>query len=297
MNISLVNLISHQLHPSFMRFPNNRAYHVIYDSSLEDAVKYASESNWTSIVPDIGVPAFSPERISSEERSQLRDMSRNLSINWGFHAAGDNVSFFSTYPPIRAGIIQYFKQTINLAREISTGPTNVVIHAGVPPKFRKSRGQTGNFNELHYETYAQTLRENLTELIEHAFPHIKIAIENTGWTPLIRDVVRQLLPKGLKICLDIPKLYGPGFKLLEEDWNFIQEHKGFIEVVHIHDIDPKLGSHQVVGEGVVDFERYLRFLSELKNKPQYVFEVRPREAANESLTNIGRLLEILKLDL
>ena len=105
-----------------MRFPNNRAYHVIYDDSLADAVKYASENNWTSIVPDIGVPAFSPERITSDERAYLRGMSRNLSIGWGFHAAGDNVSLFSTYPPIRAGIIQYFKQTINLAREISTGP-------------------------------------------------------------------------------------------------------------------------------------------------------------------------------
>ena len=280
-----------------MRFPNSRAYHVIYDDSLMDAVKYAAENNWTSIVPDIGVPAFSPEKISSEERTQLRELSRDHSIGWGFHAAGDNVSLFSTYPPIRTGIMQYFKQIINLAREISTGPTNVVIHAGAPPKFRKARNQPNNFGEIHRDTYAQTFRENLTELIEHAFPHVKIVLENTGWTPLIRDVVKQLLPTGLKICLDIPKLYGPGFKIIEEDWNFIQEHKGVIEVVHIHDIDPTLGSHQVVGEGVVDFERYLRFLGDLSNKPHYVFEVRPREAATESLQNIGRLLEILKLDL
>ena len=280
-----------------MRFPNSRAYHVIYDDSLIDAVKYASENNWTSIVPDIGVPAFSPERITSDERAHLRSMSRNLSIGWGFHAAGDNVSLFSTYPPIRAGIIQYFKQTINLAREISTGPTNVVIHAGAPPAFRKARNQPDNFSETHSEVYTTTLREILTELIEHASPHVKIAVENTGWTPLVRDLVRQLLPTGLRICFDIPKLYDSGFKLVEDDWNFIQEHKGFIEVVHIHDIVPQLGSHQVVGEGVIDFERYLRFLSRLPHKPQYVFEVRPREAANESLLNMGRLLEVLNLDL
>ncbi len=280
-----------------MRFPNSRAYHVIYDDSLMDAVKYAAENNWTSIVPDIGVPAFSPERIPSEERTQLREMSRDLSIGWGFHAAGDNVSLFSTYPPIRAGIMQYFKQTINLAREISTGPTNVVIHAGAPPQFKQARNKPGNFSAIYRDTYAQTLRENLTALIEHAFPHVKIVLENTEWTPLIRDVIRQLLPAGLKICLDIPKLYGPGFKIIEEDWNFIQEHKGAIEVVHIHDIDPTLGSHQVVGEGIIDFERYLRFLGGLSNKPHYVFEVRPREAATESLNNIGRLLEVLKLDL
>lgn len=280
-----------------MRFPNNRAYHVIYDGSLMDAVQYAAKNDWTSVVPDIGVPAFSPDKISSEERARLREMSRELSIGWGFHAAGDNISLFSTYPPIRTGIIQYFKQTINLAREISTGPTNVVIHAGTPPKFKKARNQPGNFNEMHRDFYAQTLRENITTLIEHAFPHVKIVIENTGWNSLIRDVIRSLLPKGLKLCLDIPKLYGPGFKILEEDWNFIKEHKGFIEVVHIHDIDPTLGSHQVIGEGILDFERYLRFLSEIQTKPQYVFEVRPREAAHESLLKLGRLLDILNLNL
>ena len=261
-----------------------------------DAVKYASENNWTSIVPDIGVPAFSPEKISSEERTQLRETSRDLSIGWGFHAAGDNVSLFSTSPSIRAGIIQYFKQTINLAREISTGPTNVVVHAGEPPKFRKARNQPSNFNEIHHDLYALTLRENLAELVEHASPHVKIVIENTGWTPQIRDVVKHLLPSGLKICLDIPKLYNSNFKIIEEDWNFIQEHRGFIEVVHIHDIHPTLGSHQVVGEGVVDFERHLHLLSELPTKPQYVFEVRPREAANESLDNVGALMEILHLN-
>lgn len=280
-----------------MRFPNSRAYHVIYDDSLEDAVRYAAENDWTSIVPDIGVPAFSPDLISSDERTELRELSRDLSIGWSFHAAGDDVSLFSTYPPIRAGILQFFKQTINLAREISTGPTNVVIHAGAPPKFKKARNKPDDFSVIHQETYAQTLRYNLTELIEHAFPHIKIAIENTGWTPLVRDIIRQLLPKGLKICLDIPKLYGPGFKIIEEDWKFIQEHKGFIEVVHIHDVDPTLGSHQVVGEGVVDFERFLRFLGELPKKLHYVFEVRPREAAHESLEKIGRLLEVLNLNL
>lgn len=280
-----------------MRFPNNRAYHVIYDESLMDAVQYAAKNDWTSVVPDIGVPAFSPDKISSEERARLREMSRELSIGWGFHAAGDNISLFSTYPPIRTGIIQYFKQTINLAREISTGPTNVVIHAGAPPKFKKARNQPDNYNEMHRDFYAQTLRENITALIEHASPHVRIAIENTGWNSLIRDVIRSLLPKGLKLCLDIPKLYGPGFKILEEDWNFIKEHKGFIEVVHIHDIDPTLGSHQVIGEGILDFERYLRFLSEIQTKPQYVFEVRPREAAHESLLKLGRLLDILNLTL
>jgi sugar phosphate isomerase/epimerase len=83
----------------------------------------------------------------------------------------------------------------------------------------------------------------------------------------------------------------------ESDWNFIQEHKGVIEVVHIHDQHPSLGGHQIVGEGILDFEKVLRFLEELPARPQYVFEVRPREAAHKSLLKISRLMEILNLDL
>ncbi|MFW9980658.1 MAG: sugar phosphate isomerase/epimerase family protein [Candidatus Thorarchaeota archaeon] len=280
-----------------MLLPTRRAYHVIYDESLEDAIRYASANNWTGIVPDIGVPSFSPDRIQSEERMRLRSLSRDLSIEWGFHAPGDDVSLFTTYPPVREGIMKYFKQIINFAREVSVKPTNVVIHAGNIPSFRKSGEQNDVFSAVHRNLYMQTFRENLTQLIEHGKPNVKIVLENVEWTPLVCEVLQNLFPTGLKICLDIPKLYVPGFRMNESDWNFMQQHRGAIEVVHIHDYHPVLKGHQIVGEGALDFERVLRFLEGLSTKPQYVFEVRPREAATQSLQNIGRLMEILKLNL
>lgn len=281
-----------------MRFPTRRAYHVIYDNSLKDALTYASHNNWNGIVPDIGVPTFSPHKISSEERTQLRDMSRSLSIEWGFHAPADDVSLMSTYPPVRTGIMNYFKQVINLAREISAGPTNVVIHAGSVPSYRKAGNQpSDSFWETHRATYATILRENLSELLEQARPHVRLAIENVGWTPYIREVIEHLIPQGLKLCLDIPKLYGSDLKIRTDDWNLFQRFQSSIEVVHIHDVIPQIGSHQVVGNGLVDFESPLKFLSKLTTKPQYVFEVRPREEAQRSLTNIGQMLSMFSLDL
>ncbi len=275
-----------------------RAFHVIYDDSLTDALTYASHNNWNAIVPDIGVPSFSPEKISTEERAQLRDMSRTLSIEWGFHAPGDDVSLMSTYPPVRAGILSYFKQVINLAREISTGPTNVVIHAGSAPKYRKAGNQpSDSFGEKHRETYATALRENLSELLEQARPHVRLVIENINWTSYVREVIEHLIPQGLKLCLDIPKLYGPDLKIRTEDWNLFQRFKSSIEVVHIHDVIPQIGAHQVIGNGLVDFEPTLKFLNQLSTKPQYVFEVRPREEAQRSLTNFGRIMDIFDLTL
>lgn len=281
-----------------MRYPSRRAYHVIYDENMLDALKYASENNWNGIVPDLGVPTFSPERISSEERTRLREFSRNHSIEWGFHTPGDDVSLMSPYPPIRTGIIAYFKQVINLAREISIGPTNVVVHAGAIPSFRKAGNQPpDSFSELHHESYTQTLRKNLSELLEHARPHVRLTIENHAWTPLIRDVIEHLIPQGLKLCLDIPKLYSSDLKFKNDDWALFVRYQGSIEVVHIHDVIPPIGSHQVVGNGLVDFEPTLKFLSKLPTKPQYVFEVRPREEAQRSLSSIGQIMDIFNLSL
>jgi sugar phosphate isomerase/epimerase len=280
-----------------MRFPTRRAYHVIYDDSLEDAIRYAAANDWNGIVPDFGVPTFSPERISTDERTRLREFSQDLSIEWGFHAPGDDVSLFTTYPPVREGILKYFKQVINFAREVSVRPTNVVIHAGTPPSFRKAGVEKNSFSDVHAQTYMTTLRENLIELIEHAKPNVTIVLENVNWTPLVCDVFQRLFPTGLKLCLDIPKLFDMNFRMNESDWNLFQQQKSAIEVVHIHDSHPVLKSHQIVGEGIIDFERVLRLLEGLPTKPQYVFEVRPREAAHQSLVNLGRLMEILKLNL
>ena len=271
---------------------------MIYDDSLVDSLTYASHNDWNGIVPDIGVPIFSPHLISSEERAQLRDMSRNLSIEWGFHAPADDVSLMSTYPQIRSGILAYYKQVINLAREVSIGPTNVVIHPGTTPTYRKAGNEpTSQFREKYRDTYMTILHENLVELLEHARPHVRLVMENVNWTPQVRDVIESLIPKGLKLCLDIPKLYGSDLKIREEDWAFFQRFKSSIEVVHIHDLIPQIGGHQVVGNGLIDFEPTLRFLSQLSSKPQYVFEVRPREEAQRSLANIGRMLSMFSIEL
>lgn len=281
-----------------MQFPTRRAYHVIYDTSLAESIRYAAANDWNGIVPDLGVPIFSPEKISSNERTVLRELSRDFSIEWGFHAPGDDVSLLSTYPQIRNGVIAYFKQIINLARELSTGPTNVVIHAGATPSFRKAGNEPSDgFSQQYQNIYAQVLRENLSELLEHSRPHVRLTIENVDWTPLVRDMIEHLIPQGLKLCLDIPKLYGADFKIKTADWNLFQRYQGSIEVVHIHDIIPQIGSHQVVGNGLVDFESILKFLSKLPSKPQYVFEVRPREEAHRSLVNIGQIMNIFGLNL
>jgi hypothetical protein len=281
-----------------MQLPSRRAYHVIYDNSLLDALQYASEHDWTGIVPDFNVPHFSPEKFSTKEKEKLREVSTQLKIEWGFHAPADDISLYITYPPIKKAIIEYMKQIIDFIREISWKKTNLVIHAGTPPSFKQAGDRTDTFDEIHNEVYSDALVSTIHDLIDYALPDVTIAIENHEWTSLTRKLVKKLIREGLKLCLDIVKLYNSNNQALkDDDWMIFIENSKAIEVIHIHDWINELGSHQIVGNGRIDFVPALKLLSELEHPAQYVFEVRPRSAAQQSLHRFSGLLKELNINL
>jgi sugar phosphate isomerase/epimerase len=278
-----------------MPFPLRRAYHAVYDESLSEALDYASQSDWNGIVPDLGVPVFSTERYSEKDRKELKQKIQNLSLEVGIHAPGDDVSLYTSYPPIRFAVLEYFKSIIDFARDISTGPTTIVVHAGSPPSFKQAGRSEDTFLKEQHGFYFSILCETLLALMDYGGDGVNIALENFKWNRIVHDSIKALVPQGLKLCLDIPKLYFP--KLREDDFQIFEAHKDAIEVVHVHDQDEKIGSHQVVGEGSIDFEPALSFLSALSTNPMFVFEVRPRNAAHKSLVNFGNLLDDYGLSL
>jgi hypothetical protein len=280
-----------------MQLPSRRAYHVIYDKSLLDALNYASEHDWTGIVPDFNVPRFSPNRFSSADRAKLLEISTLLNIEWGFHAPADDISLYITHSPIQKAIVEYMKQIIDFARDVSWNKTNLVIHAGKPPSFKQAGDTIDKFTEIHSDVYANALESTILELVDYAHPNVAVSIENHAWNSLTRKVVRNLIPRGLKLCLDIAKLYKSSQNLIDDDWMIFNENSESIEVVHVHDWMNGLQSHQIVGKGTIDFQQSLRLLSSLEKPAQYVFEVRPREAAQESLHRFGVLLKDLNLNL
>ena len=268
---------------------------MIYDSSFEDALDYVSDTEWNGIVPDIGVPEFSPERTTFYKRMELRERSQEQGIEWGLHAPCDDVSLFTAYPRIRQAILDHFRDVIDFARDVSKTRVNVVVHAGTPPSFKQAAQVRDEFFDSRRDYYLSVLCENLSALMAHSRNDANVALENHAWTPVVREAIEHMVPKGLKLCLDIPKLYDP--ELREKDWEVFKRHKDAIEVVHVHDRDELYGHHQIVGNGFIDFERSVRLLSELSQPAMYVFEVRPREAAEKSLINFGRILDSLEVQL
>ncbi len=225
---------------------------------------------------------------------KLRELSDELSLEWGFHAPADDISLYTTHTPIREAILEYLKQIIDLAKDVSTNQVSLVIHTGVPPSFRKSGEPTDAFSEDNREIYLETLCDNLKALIRYGTPHVDIVLENHKWNKLAFEAIELLVPSGMHLCLDIPKLYDSEMQLKTNDWAVFNRYKESINVVHVHDWN-RFGSHQVVGEGFIDFTETLRFLSGLKHNPLYVFEVRPREAAQQSLLSFNQLVKDLKI--
>jgi sugar phosphate isomerase/epimerase len=140
------------------------------------------------------------------------------------------------------------------------------------------------------DVYESVLVENILELVEYGHPDVCIVLENHGWTPLIRHNIPSLIARGLKLCLDIPKLYDNHLDLIKSDLRVFQQYPDALEVVHVHDYLPDLRSHQIVGQGSINFFTVLQFLSKLEQSIQYVIEVRPREAATESLVRFKELM-------
>jgi sugar phosphate isomerase/epimerase len=268
---------------------------MIYNTSLHEALDYASGTVWNGIVPDFGVPELSPEKVAFYERMQLHQRSHELGIEWGFHAPGDDVSLLCTYPAIRNAILEYFRDIVDFARDLSKSRTNIVVHAGTPPSFKQAKVRNCDFTEKHYDLYLETLCDNLDDLITHSRVHANIALENSSWNPIVREAIDKMVPRGLKLCLDIPKLYAP--KLNEDDWAVFEKHKDAIKVVHVHDRSDLYGEHQIVGDGSIYFERPLRLLAGLANPALYVFEVRPRDAAEKSLLSFVRITDSLEISL
>ena len=266
-----------------MGLPKRCAFHVIHEKSLEKTIEYAAMNNWTGIVPDFNVPRYAPNKFDTSERKKLAEISRIKNIEWGFHAPADDLSLFTSHQPIRDAILAFFKHLIDLARDLSPGPTNFVIHTGNYPSFRNAEGFENTFLIDYSQYYTSKLSELILDLIDYGKPDVIIVLENLRWDDDIRREIPELVDYGLRLCLDIPKLYTKQLQMKKEDFDIFDTYREAIEVVHVHDMFKNGTSHQIVGKGDIDFTLIIEFLTSLTHNPQYVFEVRPKEAAQESL--------------
>lgn len=259
-------------------------YHAVYAQTYFEGIDDAKKHGFDFVQFDLGVPAYFLNGMTNDMLTEIRKYAEYHRVEITFHSPGDNVSLFCDYPFIRRGILDEFKYMLEKANIL--GGRHMTFHTGDYPVFRKAGVKSG---DLPSEYYEGVLYDNLKTLISSC-GDILICVENSGLGSTSRGALRRLISdtKKLYLTLDIAKMYTSDGKLKEKDLEFFSENKELIREIHIHDRNKELGSHQIVGDGFVDFSRFAGFL----NQNTYLnFEVRPVESAKEAKE---KFLDILK---
>ena len=249
-------------------------YHVVYDPDPLDALEYAYEHGFDYIVPDLTIPRFWPEYIDDDERRELRRRSGDLDVQIALHAPL-NLDLSTIYPEVRRGVLERLSRCLEMAVDLEA--MWMTLHPSQPPTFPSAGGG------VHLQGYLELHREALMETLSNAASQgVDIHIENDPLTPLIEDVLEELLREkaNLHLTLDIPKAQDPAKGDPGRVLRFYLRNKERVRELHLHDKRPDGPAHDLLGLGGVDLKRYLRLFADV---PNYTIEVRPREKAYKSL--------------
>lgn len=250
-------------------------YHVVYAESYFRGIDDAKRYGFNFVQFDLGVPTYFLNDLNAEQLTAIRDYAADREVAITFHSPGDNVSLFCDYPLIRQGILDEFKLLLEKANTL--GARHMTFHTGIYPTFKKAGSKADNSRAAYYE---QVLYDNLKTLLDNSGDFL-ICVENTGLKPAARNAIQRLIDETgkLYLTLDTAKMYGSDHSIVEADFQFFRKNQAFIREIHIHDRNDSFGSHQIVGDGFVDFSLFKPFF----NENTYLnFEIRPVEAAKQA---------------
>ncbi len=254
-------------------------YQAVYDRDFFDAIGYAAANRFDYVSFDLNVPRFYVDRMADSDLDRLRRATERAGVGLAFHAPGDNVSLFSDYPAIREGIVKHFGRIIAAAEQL--GARHVVVHPGIYPSFKQANKKEDDFSREYHDYFSTVLHENLLHLAGLT-KNVLLCVENFRFTSLTRSAVERAMADSERVFLtwDIAKTYDNEIRLDAAGEEFMWRHAARVREVHAHDITKGFKSHQVVGDGGIDFSRYTALFQ--RKDVAVTIEVRPREAAKVS---------------
>jgi sugar phosphate isomerase/epimerase len=260
-------------------------FHAVYERSIEEAVDFASENGFASVQIETAMPRFFPEKYSSEIRAKIRRYADSKNIVLKIHAPGEDFSLQTLHTSIQRAVIERLKEIIDFAGDLNA--KLVTIHPGVVPVFTiPGEGDipiTVQYPQLHL----QCLKAAFEELSDYSKGKTLLCVENSPCTEIVMEALSELL-KDNRIFLtwDLAKLYRKDGTIHEEVEEFFLKYLDKVKECHLHDRNEK-GGHAIIGQGFVNFKRYLRTLSE--KDVEYTIEVRPKDNALKSLEVLRRI--------
>ncbi len=262
-------------------------FHSVYEKNIKEAVDVASEHGFSSVQIDATIPRFFPEAYDSRDRRTVRRYAEEKGVAIKVHAPTEDFSLQTLHAGAQKAIISRFKEVIDFGCDLDA--KIVTIHAGAVPVFTiPGKGHEPidvSFPELH----EKVLKAALEELSDYAGDRTFLCIENSPFTNVVIQVLSDMFNKDCNLFLawDLAKMYRSDGTVNSDVENFFENHIDKVRECHLHDRTAE-HSHQIIGQGFVDFRHYIGLLSEYP--VEYTIEVRPIENAVKSFAALKKIL-------
>ena len=271
-----------------MRVRQRLGLQILFDfSSIIDAIGFCSDNGLAVLELNLGNIEFQRQLAHARERRRIRAAALRHGVALAIHAI-DGPSFFIPSPRVRAAGVKQLMQELDWAQGI--GARNVVMHLGFDMNFGMDGGSRYTHQEFP-EYYSTALAESLAELKAYARGKARLCVENVGGfrydlTPPILD---RALGGNLGLCLDVGHINTLKPENRAKEIAFFKKHRQSIFHSHVHDNSGLRDEHSALGRGRIDFVPFFKLLE--KTDALVVFEVRPKEAALESLRYFEKEIE------
>ena len=265
-------------------------FHAVHEKSVRGAIDLASRYGFSSVQIETAMPQFFPERYDSAARGEIRSHAEDKNVTLKVHAPGEDFSLQTLHSSVQRAILERLKEVIDFASDLDA--KLVTVHSGIVPVFTVPGKGRVPVDLLYPGLCSQRLKTALLELADHSEGRILLCVENSPLSATLMKVLPEMLEKGKAfLAWDLAKMYRADGTVDQEVESFFLRHLDKVRECHLHDRTMEHG-HMIIGEGFVDFKRYLSLLS--NHDVEYTIEVRPIENALKSLEVLRKNLRIAR---
>jgi len=272
--------------PDLIRILSKVGFHSVYEKNVRQAIDLASRHSFSSVQIETAMPQFFPERYDCAAREEIIRHAEDKSVTLKVHAPGEDFSLQTLHSAIQRAVLERLKEVIDFACDLDA--KLVTVHSGVVPVFTVP-GKGGVPVDLLYPGLcSQRLKTALLELADCCEGRIPLCVENSPLSANLLKILPDMLEDGKAfLAWDLAKMYRADGSPDGEVEGFFLKYLDKVRECHLHDRNREHG-HMIIGEGFVDFKRYLSLLS--NHDVEYTIEVRPMENALESLEALRKIL-------
>jgi len=272
--------------PDLNRTLSRVGFHSVYEKSVREAIDLASRYGLSSVQIEAAMPQFFPERYDCAAREEIARHAEDKSVTLKIHAPGEDFSLQTLHSSVQRAVLARLKEVIRFACDLDA--KLVTVHSGVVPVFTVPGKGRVPVDLLYPRLCSQRLKAALLELADYCEGRILLCVENSPLSASLMKILPEMLEDGEAfLAWDLARMYRADGSPDAEVEGFFLKYLDKVRECHLHDRTGEHG-HMIIGEGFVDFKRYLSLLS--NHDLEYTIEVRPIENALKSLEALRKII-------